>query len=191
MSRVVMENTHMFKNIFALAALALAMVATPAMAQTAAFDGARIGVLAGTTGDDHPFDDAEFTYGGVVGYDFAVSDAFLLGVEADIASVSIDTDGFDVDNRQLSAAVRGTFPVSPAAAVFVSGGYTNLDFSEDNVSVDFDGFRLGGGAEFNISSRAYASVEYRYSQYDLGDVGGFDLGSEGVNSALVGLGLRF
>ena len=181
----------MFKNIFAFAAVALAMVATPAVAQTAAFDGARVGALAGVSGDDTPFDDAEFTYGGVVGYDFAVSDAFLLGVEADIASVSIDTDGFDVDNRQLSAAVRGTFPVSPAAAVFVSGGYTNLEFSEDNVSVDFDGFRVGGGAEFNVSSRVYASVEYRYSQYDLGDFGGLDLGSEGVNSALVGLGLRF
>jgi outer membrane immunogenic protein len=181
----------MFKKIFALAAVSLALVATPAAAQTAAFDGPRIGALVGATGDDHPFDDAEFTYGGVAGYDFAVSDSFLLGVEADIASVSLDTGDFDVDNRQVSLALRGTYATSPTTAVFLSGGYTNLDVSEDNVSVDFDGFRLGGGAEFNISSRAYASVEYRYSQYDLGDFGGFDLGSEGVNSALVGLGLRF
>lgn len=179
--------------ILGLAAAAMTLFATPAMAQTDSFDGARVGVLAGVSGDDTPFDSAEFTYGGAIGYDFAVSDAFLLGVEADIASVAIDTGGVDVDNRQLSAAVRGTFPVSPAAAVFVSGGYTNLEFSEDDfgISVDYDGFRVGGGAEFNISSRAYASVEYRYSQYDLGDFGGVDLGSEGVNSALVGLGLRF
>ena len=181
----------MMKSIFSLAAVALAMFASPAMAQTASFDGARIGVLAGSTGDDNPFDNAEFTYGGVVGYDFAVSNAFLIGVEADIASVSMDTGDFNVDNRQLSAAVRATYPVSPAAAVFVSGGYTNLDFSEDNVSLDFDGFRVGGGAEFNITRSAYASIEYRYSKYDLGEIAGVDLGSEGVNSALVGLGLRF
>lgn len=177
--------------ILGLAAAAMTLIATPAMAQTESFDGARVGVLAGVSGDDTPFDGAEFTYGGVIGYDFAVSDALLLGVEADIAKVSIDTDGFDIDNRQLSAAVRGTFPVSPAAAVFVSGGYTNLEFSEDDVSVSFDGVRIGGGAEFNVSSNFYTSIEYRYSNYDLGDFAGVDLGSEGVQSALVGVGLRF
>jgi outer membrane immunogenic protein len=181
----------MIKFFATLALAATAMIATPAAAQTTTFDGPRLGVLLGTTGDDTPFDDAEFTYGGSVGYDFAVSNSFLLGVEADIAKVSIDTDGFDIDNRQLSAAVRGTFPVSSRAAIFVSGGYTNLEFSEDNLSLDFDGYRLGGGAEFAISSRAYASLEYRHSTYDLGEVGGIDLGSEGVSSALLGLGMRF
>ena len=177
--------------ILGLAAAAMTLFATPAMAQTETFDGARIGALAGVTGEDTPFDGAEFTYGASVGYDFAVSDSFLLGVEADLASVSMDTDGFDVDNRQVSAAVRGTFPVSPSAAVFVSGGYTNLEFSEDNVSLSFDGVRAGGGAEFNVSSSFYTSLEYRYSNYDLGNFAGFDLGSQAVQSALVGVGLRF
>lgn len=174
--------------ILGLAAAAMTLIASPAMAQTEAFDGARVGVLAGTSGDSSPFDNAEFTYGGVVGYDFAVTDGFLLGAEADIASVALDTGGYNVDNRQVSVAVRGTVPVSPTAALFVSGGYTNLDFSEDNISVDFDGYRVGGGAEFNVSSRVYASAEYRYSEYDLSDYG-FD--GAGVHSALVGVGLRF
>ena len=181
----------MIKTILGIAAMTLTLFATPAMAQTANFDGARAGVILGVTGDDSPFDGGEFTYGGVVGYDFAVSNAFLIGVEADLASVSMDTDGFDVDNRQFSAAVRGTYPMSATSALFVSGGYTNLDVSEDNVSIDFDGFRLGGGAEYKVSNRAFVSAEYRYSRYDLGEIGGTDLGSEGVNSALVTLGLRF
>lgn len=181
----------MIKKFASLALAAAALFASPAIAQTSTFDGPRLGVLAGTTGDDTPFDDAEFTYGGSVGYDFAVSNAFLLGVEADIASVSIDSGGYDVDNRQLSAAVRGTFPVSSRTAIFVSGGYTNLEFSEDNVSLDFDGYRLGAGAEFAISRRAYASLEYRHSTYDLGELDGFDLGNESVSSALLGLGMRF
>jgi len=174
--------------ILGLAAAAMTMFATPALAQSEAFDGPRVGVLAGVSGDSSPFDDAEFTYGGVVGYDLAVSPSFLVGVEADIASVNLDTGGFDVDNRQYSVALRGTYPVTPAAALFVSGGYTNLEFDSGPVNVDFDGFRVGGGAEFNVSSRFYLSTEYRYSQYDLGDFG-FD--DEGVQSALVGAGLRF
>lgn len=173
--------------IFSIAAAAMALVATPAMAQADNFEGARVGALAGVTGEDSPFDNAEFTYGGVAGYDFAVSDSVLIGAEVDLASVALDTDGYDVDNRQLSVALRGTFPVSETTALFVSGGYTNLEFSEDNVSVDFDGFRLGAGTEFQVSGNFYVTGEYRYSQYDLGE----DFGNEDVQSALVGVGLRF
>ena len=176
----------MMKTIFGAAALCLAMIAAPAAAQD--FAGPRVGALVGVSGDSSPFDDAEFTYGGVIGYDFAVSPAFSIGVEGDIASVSMDTGGVDVDNRQLSAAVRGTYAVSPRTAVFVSGGYSNLEFESNNVSVDFDGFRVGGGAEYALSPRFYASTEYRYSEYDLGSVGA---GNEGVHSALLGLGIRF
>ena len=180
----------MKKLFLGVVAAAMTLIATPAAAQAEAFDGARIGGLVGVSGDSSPFDDASFTYGGVAGYDFAVSEMFLLGVEADIASVSMDTGDFDIDNRQVSAALRGTYVMSPAAAVFVSAGYTNLDVSEDstNIGVDFDGFRVGGGAEFNVSPRAYASIEYRYSEYDLGD---FGFGNEGVQSLLAGVGLRF
>lgn len=178
----------MMKTIFAAAAACLAMLAVPAAAQD--FSGPRVGVLLGVSGDDSPFDDSEFTYGGVIGYDYAVSPTVSIGVEGDLASVSMDDEdfGIDVDNRQLSAALRGTYALSPRTALFVSGGYTNLELEAADVSVDFDGFRVGGGAEFAIGTRLYASTEYRYSEYDLGD---FNAGDAGIHSALVGLGLRF
>lgn len=176
----------MKRLLFAAIAAAMTMFASPALAQD--FSGPRIGALVGVTGDDSPFDDADFTYGGVIGYDFALTPVFSIGVEGDIASVSTDTDGFDVDNRQLSAAVRGTYAVSPRTALYLSGGYSNLEFEVGNVNVDFDGFRVGGGGEFAIGTRLFANTEYRYSEYDLDSVGG---GNEGVHSALVGLGVRF
>ena len=186
--------------ILGLAAAAMTLIATPAMAQSESFDGARVGVLAGAAGDSSPFDDSEFVYGGVIGYDFAVSDSFLLGVEGDISTFAVDTDelvgdtGVDVDNRQLSAAVRGTFVVSPSAALFVSGGYTNLEIEGNldgfSAGMDFDGYRVGAGGEFAVTRNVYASLEYRYAEYSF-EVDGFDLGTEGVQSALVGVGLRF
>lgn len=177
------------KNIFLTCAAAmLSLLCSPAFAQTEPFEGPRIGVLIGISGDSSPFDDAEFTYGAAVGYDLAVGDNFLIGVEADVSSVSLNTGGFNVDNRQFSVGVRGTVPVTQSTALFVSGGYTNLEFSSGALNVNFDGFRIGAGGEYKVTSNLYVNTEYRYSEYSLG---GFDLGSAGVQSALVGVGLRF
>lgn len=179
----------MKKILFGAALAAIALGATPAMANTNAFEGVRVGGIAGVSGDDFAINStSEFTYGGVIGYDFAVNNSLLLGVEADIASVDLDTSGLgvDVDNRQISVAVRATYPVSPRFALFASGGYSNLRLSAVGVSEDFDGYRLGGGFEYNVARNFYATTEYRFSQYDFGA-----LGNDDVQSVLVGVGVRF
>lgn len=182
----------MNKTVFGALFAAIALTATPAMANTESFDGPRVGGLVGVSGDDFAFNDAELTYGGVIGYDVAVTESLLLGVEADVTSVDLDTSGlgFDVDNRQISVAVRATYPVSPKFALFGSAGYTNLELSDDVAGVDFstnfDGYRLGGGAEVKLGQNGYATAEYRFSQYDFDD-----LGNDDIQSVLVGVGVRF
>ena len=169
--------------IAAVAALS-ALVATPALAQdnTGNFDGARLGVVLGATGEDFPTDDASATYGAVAGYDVAVSDNFLLGVEADVAFFDNDVQ----DDRQLSAAVRATVPVGARTALFASAGYSNYRADVGPFELEFDGYRVGGGAELNLAPNLYTTLEYRYTDYDTNG-----LGELGGHSALVGFGLRF
>jgi len=173
------------KKIILFAAALGVTLSTPAMANTEAFDGVRGGALAGVSGSDTPFDDSEFSYGGVVGYDVAVNDTVLLGVEGDILASTNDDFGFDVDGRQLSVAGRVTYVTSPKVALFASGGYTNLRVSTLGAKDNFDGFRLGAGTEVNLSRNLYASAEYRFSQYD------FEVFNDDIQSVLVGVGVRF
>lgn len=179
----------MKKTIFALAAAGAALTATPAMAGDADnFDGLRVGVIGGVTGDDFAVDNSDFTYGAVVGYDLAINDGFLVGVEADIATTDVNVSPLDA-NRQISAAVRATVPLSSKFAVYGSVGYTNLAVDFDGgPEADFDGYRLGAGAEYALSDTFYTTLEYRYSDFDINAGGSID---SGVHSALVGLGLRF
>lgn len=170
------------KTMFlSIAAVAAAVIAAPAFAQD--FSGPRAGVVVGVSGDESPFDNAEFVYGAQVGYDVAVSPGFRLGAEADIAKADIE----DVDVTQTSVGVRMTFPASTKGALFVSGGYSNLDAEYAGFGENFGGYRLGGGGEVKLGRNAYTSLEYRYSEYDLSDYGA----SAHTHSALLGLGLRF
>lgn len=170
-------------SLLCAAAVSLA-VATPAMASnTDNFDGFRVGVLAGATGDDFPTDGSDLTYGAAAGYDMAVTNDLLLGVEVDVGDVD---NG--VSDRAVSVALRATAPVSSKVALFGSVGYTNLSVTvSPNVNVDVDGYRIGGGAELALTKNIYTSLEYRYSDFDLNNFGG----NSGTHSVLAGLGLRF
>ncbi len=153
------------------------MLAAPAMAATDNFEGVRVGAIVGAVAADGDsiVNDSEVVYGVSLGYDVPVSDNLLVGVEADIAAV--DNSAID---RQFSIAGRVTYPVTSNVAVYASGGYANV--GRDNVNVNFDGYRVGGGAEFAVTDNVYASTEYRYSDFDvLGD----------THAVLVGVGVRF
>jgi outer membrane immunogenic protein len=181
----------MKKLIAAISATFCAFGASPAFAGAEDHAGFRVGALAGISGDRSPFDDAEFTFGGVVGYDFVVGgSSFLLGVEADITSTNVNTDDFgpriSANARQLSLALRGTYPVGAKTALFTSAGYSNARISGSalgvTVSDNFDGFRIGGGGEYKISNQIYTSLEYRFVDYEV--IGG-------AHQLLFGAGMRF
>jgi outer membrane immunogenic protein len=180
----------MKKFYAAIAAGFCVLGASPALANAEEHQGFRVGGLLGVSGSSSPFDEAEFTFGGVLGYDLALLDSFLFGVEVDLTSTSVNVDGFgervNVNARQIGLAARGTYTVGPRTALFASAGYSNARISAGvdgiTASQNFDGFRVGGGAEHKINSQVYSSLEYRFVDYEV--IGG-------AHQLLLGAGLRF
>jgi outer membrane immunogenic protein len=170
------------KILFATAASAAFLAATPALAQdgpaaSAAPVGPRVEALIGydhvKAFHDH---DGGLLYGIGAGYDFAVSDGISLGadVEASDSTQKVgDSDLAQVKaGRDLYAGGRVSFAVSPTANLYVKGGYTNARFKAtdgvDTFAENFDGYRLGAGGQVAVSGKAYVGGEYRYSNYEAG-----------------------
>jgi len=167
------------KILFATAATAAIIGATPALAQgaPAAPTGPRVEAVVGydrvkALGEK----DGGILYGIGAGYDFAVGNGISLGADleaTDSTQKEGDPDIAEVKaGRDLYAGGRLTFAVSPTANLYVKGGYTNARFkatdSEDHFSENFDGFRLGAGGQLALGGKAYVGAEYRYSNYEQG-----------------------
>ncbi|MDP9421842.1 MAG: porin family protein [Pseudomonadota bacterium] len=169
----------MKKILFATAASAAFLAATPALAQDApvAVSGPRVEALVGydrvrAAGEK----DGGVLFGIGAGYDFAVGNGVSLGADIE-ATESTQKEG-DEDiaeikaGRDLYAGARATFAVSPNANLYVKGGYTNARFKAtdgvDTFAENFDGFRLGAGGQYGIGGKAYVGGEYRYSNYEAG-----------------------
>ena len=153
-----------------LASVAALAFATPAFAaETADFSGPRIG-LNGGLGDDVAFGDDAFTYGAEIGYDLNLN-GVVLGVTAEAQ----DTDQ---TGRELAATARIGGVVGKKVLVYALGGYTNLNAGPFN----FEGFKVGGGAELALGKQAFVKYEHRYANYDAGLE---------YHQNLIGVGLRF
>lgn len=156
----------MKKFVSLLGVSAAAFIATPAAAQVAAPAGPRVEAIVGY--DIVSFDGEEeggVLYGIGAGYDFAVG-GMSLGLDIEATDATTDIDIVSA-GRDLYAGARATFPVSNAANVYVKGGYTNARIEAEGYGAENgDGFRLGAGAQFTLSGRAYVGGEYRYSNYE-------------------------
>ena len=171
----------MKKILFATAASAAFLAATPALAQDApaasAPVGPRVEALIGydrvKLGSDH---DGGILFGIGAGYDFAVGNGVSLGADVE-ATESTQKEG-DADvaqvkaGRDLYAGGRVSFAVTPAANLYLKAGYTNARFKatdgSDTFAENFDGFRIGAGGQVAVSGKAYVGGEYRYSNYEAG-----------------------
>lgn len=155
-----------------LAGAAALATATPALAQTnAAFVGPRAQATVGVADVRDGVDNV--SYGISAGVDDAVSDRATIGFDLDA------TDFADNDRRVLGAGVRAGYAVHPSTLLFARAGVATTEApGEDAV-----GYSLGGGAEFALSRRVYATTEYRFSDYNRG------VGS--THGVRVGLGIRF
>ncbi|MEA3053034.1 MAG: outer rane immunogenic protein [Sphingomonadales bacterium] len=153
------------------------------------------------------YDDDGFSsgllYGARVGYDFAVGDRFLLGVDGEFTDV--DTHRTIVigtqpplranDGPDLYVGGRATFAVSRRFRIYGGAGFTRQKqgvfiqasatpppfgtFAAEKFS--YDGLRLSGGAQLLIGRRAFLGAEYRYSHYqDYGNHRGQLVGSLGI-----------
>ena len=149
------------------------LATTPAMAGNADnFDGFRLGAVAGADEVIGSVDFTDVVYGVDGGYDVAVSDNVVLGVDA---SVTNPLEG----NRTFSVAGRAGLAITDNVMPYVRAGWTNYRW-ESNVNLN--GLTVGGGVEFALSETAYTKAEYRYN----------DLARDvGTHIGLVGVGLRF
>ena len=178
------------------------VVSAPAIAQSADTSGIKAGVVvgydkteigyAGETGNKDGF-----VYGATVGYDANLG-ATVIGVEAEISGSTTKEevgDVFDEGDRLRLASGRDLYigarlgaRLAPSALFYVKGGYTNaaaelsFDSVEESVLPSFsesdrlDGFRIGGGVEFEVAGNGFARVEYRYSNYGEYRYEGFETG---------------
>jgi outer membrane immunogenic protein len=187
----------MKKYLIALAPLALFAAATPASAQ-----GFRAEVHGGwdrVSGANN--EDDGIVYGIGLGYDVAISDKALIGLDlsADLSSIEeCDTGVLAAGDeacikarRDLAAAVRLGYKVSDNGTIYALAGYSNARFRFDyttaanvttSTSGNLDGFRLGAGYQHGFGNGAYGKVEYRYSNYEA-DVS--------RHQVLVGVGIGF
>ena len=99
-------------------------------------------------------------------------------------------------NGQYYIGARAGFAVTPGIAAYGKVGYTALDttaFTESGSLSDLDenadGFRFGGGLQFQLPGALEAKVEYRRSKYD--DLADIDQGDATTDQIVAGIGLRF
>ncbi|WP_338243368.1 outer membrane protein [Aurantiacibacter hainanensis] len=177
----------MKKLLLSAAVVAVSTAATPAFAQeNLPFTGPWVGATAGydkfTTGDeDDDGSEDGIAYGIALGYDVNLG-GVLIGAEAELTDNGVSATAFDVledddeltlsAGRDIFAGVRVGVPLNDVAMLFAKGGYTNqrfsatysLDDESETLSENLDGFRLGGGVEFDLG-QPFARIEYRYSDY--------------------------
>tara|TARA_E500000305_G_scaffold58953_1_gene47078 strand:+ start:593 stop:1258 length:666 start_codon:yes stop_codon:yes gene_type:complete len=158
----------------------------------------------------------DITYGAGIGYDFAVG-GVVLGIEGEYmeseAKTEFDTadfSGFGVGNveagRDIYVGARAGILATPNTLVYAKGGYTNARFdllATDNTTdtetdLDLDGWRVGAGIEHALSENLFIKGEYRYSNYEEGEVEApsglesdrFDVDMD-RHQILMGVGYRF
>ena len=122
-----------------------------------------------------------------------------------------DFEGFGIGNvktnRDLYLGARLGYVVSPSTMVYAKGGYTNAKFDVrngdgtvvTNRDIDADGWRIGAGIEQAVSNNVFAKLEYRYSNYEKGELDytgdipdgqRFDLDLD-RHQVVAGVGVRF
>ncbi|MEM1194839.1 MAG: outer membrane protein [Pseudomonadota bacterium] len=193
------------------------------------FTGFRLEALIGydstEVGSSAPDDDlptGEESVDGVVfgigaGYDYDFG-TVVLGAEAEISFTTADSEfpagSFDElgagelsSEGEIYLGLRAGAKVTKDALIYVKGGIVNsridLESTFDGMliddDVDLDGYRLGLGGEVMLTPNWLVKVEYRYSNFEEGEVdfGGdvpdsprFDLDTD-RHQVVLGVGYRF
>ncbi|SEH13040.1 outer membrane immunogenic protein [Sphingopyxis sp. YR583] len=197
------------KKIVSAAALAVASLSSPALAQDTGFAGGRVELL---TGYDIVEGDEGLVYGVAAGYDVAVGQG-VIGIEAEINDSTVRevySDAFVAGDelrigagRDIYIGGRLGFAVSPRTLLYAKAGYTNAAIDvryDDGTTVEKarpkgDGYRVGAGLEQKLGlfgTGGYGRLEYRYSNYGNVEYDGTSVGANiDRHQILVGLGVRF
>jgi outer membrane immunogenic protein len=197
------DNNHLLVSGDIMRKTLFGLMAVASATGTAHAEGLRAELHGGFDGlDRRNSSSSEDGFGGIgVGYDFSINDKTFIGVEANLdesganirgngGALAIETSvkaNLDInvntrigttlgDGKTKVYALAGYANLRIKARVEVQGGPTFTD------SANADGYRVGLGVQRDIGKRAYAKVEYRYTNYE----GGFTR-----NQGLVGIGIRF
>ncbi|WP_226633794.1 outer membrane protein [Novosphingobium profundi] len=172
----------------ALLAASAALFALPAAANAQAF----VQIEGGLDVAQHDGDsEAGVQYGVSAGYDYQLSNSFFVGVQGSYGDSSARDCAHDVleagdracleARRDLAAVVRLGTNLGARNKLYVLGGYTNTrvgvsykgetasqalgSFSDLGAHDTLNGFRLGAGYEYDVTSNLFIKAEYRYSNY--------------------------
>ena len=152
--------------------------------------------------DDGLLDEDEsangIVYGAAVGYDIDLG-TMVIGAEAELTDSTADSDfagdpetdfglGSVDTGRDIYVGARAGFKATENTLVYAKGGYTNARYNfigsdgttDYETNLDTDGWRVGAGVEQKIGSNAFAKVEYRYSNYNTGEI---DFEAEGIEDS--------
>ncbi len=192
-------------RLFIASLLLSASLATPALAQDEPtadkeFQGFKIVSLVGVDQLNTPAVDATgFFYGGTIGYDLQAGKA-VYGIEGEVGDstgsgcrTNVIVAGDTLCNtarRDLYVGARAGVVIGQKTLLYVKAGYSNAQILGTYLvgpngignTENLDGWRLGGGAEFNLSRKVFARGEYRYTNYDQG---------VSRHQGLIGLGIKF
>lgn len=177
------------KTVIFAAMTAACVLATPAFAQDdTPFSGPRVEAL---TGYDSVHTNSNglgkpdgVLYGAGIGYDLRAGNA-VVGVEAELldSTASRAVTGGDVDAaRDIYIGGRVGVPVSTNLLAYAKAGYTNARINTPTFRENGDGWRVGGGLEYDLGNKLFVKAEYRYSNYEQ-DVE--------RHQAVAGVGVRF
>jgi outer membrane immunogenic protein len=183
----------------AIATLLAATAAVPAFAQdaTAPFTGPRIEALVGVDQLRGLGHNEGVTYGAGAGYDVQVRgpNGPIFGIEASLTDSNAKLCAGAAASRQCQKAGRDIYvggrvgaPVLPKTLIYAKAGYTNASFSQYNAAGarlrkgDYDGWRIGGGLEYAVTSNMFVKAEATVSDY----TDGFTR-----RQAVAGFGMRF
>jgi outer membrane immunogenic protein len=190
------------------------------------FTGPRVGVIAGydqlqpgsgpnsSISSDHSA--SGIVYGGDVGYDVALG-GLVLGAEGEVTGSTSKVTNDPINaaalgygrvkaGRDLYLGARLGFRAGSSTLIYGKAGYSNqrLDLTASNGTTEtgqhynLDGYRVGAGVEQSLGGKAYAKVEYRYSNYgnarleypNGANTANFDVDTD-RHQVVAGVGVRF
>jgi trans-2,3-dihydro-3-hydroxyanthranilate isomerase len=193
-----------------------ALMLLPQTAQAQAFTGSRIEISTGydaleSDGTYEDFPEAlEGIHGRIaIGYDAAVTEDVVIGIEASIGgtrdadmNASPGADSFTFrPGRDIDVLVRAGYQLGSRTLLYMKAGWANATlelvererlgnghYEVTKSQAENHGLRLGTGAEFRVSDAVYVKGEYRYTR--LGDGYPYHPGAD-RHQLLVGAGYRF
>lgn len=154
--------------------------------------------------------DSAFIGGGLIGYNHAISNRWVVGIEADVASfdfsaaktpasskqdwgsdtrVSVEMDWLATVRARLGFAVDQWLIYGTGGVAFSNGEYRNLDFCNtgscgtglmDARGDMGTGWTVGGGAAVALASNWTASADYLFVHFDGKDYSGTAFNQENI-----------